>query len=243
MSSLLAADPGRPLLTFYDDASGERVELSVKTFANWVAKTANLIQDGLGAEHGQLLAVSLPTHWQGAVWLCAAWSCGLVVTFDEADLADADHAVVGPDGDPAERAGGSTVVVSLRPMGAALVAPPKGVLDFAAEVLAYPDDFFPDTEVTAESPALQSADGISSHEQLLEHGTAVAARLGLGAAPRLLTDANPCSWDGYGVALLAPLVSGGAVVLVRDLDPAQLGARAAQERVTARWLGSENAAH
>ena len=40
LRSALAADPGRPLVTFYDDATGERVELSVATFANWVAKTA-----------------------------------------------------------------------------------------------------------------------------------------------------------------------------------------------------------
>src|SRR5579859_6537412 len=42
LRSLLEADPARPLITFYDDATGERVELSVKTFDNWVAKTANL---------------------------------------------------------------------------------------------------------------------------------------------------------------------------------------------------------
>src|SRR5690606_33707705 len=50
LSSALAADPGRPLVTFYDDATGERVELSVATFAYWVAKTANLLQDELSAE-------------------------------------------------------------------------------------------------------------------------------------------------------------------------------------------------
>src|SRR3546814_13660057 len=41
----LAADPGQPLVTFYDDTSGERTELSVKTYANWVSKTANLYVD------------------------------------------------------------------------------------------------------------------------------------------------------------------------------------------------------
>ena len=49
LRSALAADPARPLVTFYDDATGERVELSVATFANWVAKTANLLQDELAA--------------------------------------------------------------------------------------------------------------------------------------------------------------------------------------------------
>ena len=36
---------GRPVVTFYDDATGERVELSAATYANWVAKTAGLLQD------------------------------------------------------------------------------------------------------------------------------------------------------------------------------------------------------
>ena len=44
-----APTPARPLVTFYDDATGERVELSVATYANWVAKTAGLAQDELDA--------------------------------------------------------------------------------------------------------------------------------------------------------------------------------------------------
>ena len=39
----LRADSSRPLITFYDDATGERVELSVTTYANWVAKVASLL--------------------------------------------------------------------------------------------------------------------------------------------------------------------------------------------------------
>src|SRR5581483_10873997 len=48
-SELLAAevarDGARPLFTFYDDATGARVELSVATTANWVAKTAGFLID------------------------------------------------------------------------------------------------------------------------------------------------------------------------------------------------------
>jgi uncharacterized protein (TIGR03089 family) len=43
LTSQLRADAGRPLVTFYDDATGERVELSVTTYANWVAKVASLL--------------------------------------------------------------------------------------------------------------------------------------------------------------------------------------------------------
>src|SRR5688572_3007266 len=41
-ASAVAVDPTRPLLTWYDDATGERTELSGATLDNWVAKTANL---------------------------------------------------------------------------------------------------------------------------------------------------------------------------------------------------------
>src|SRR5262245_66226190 len=49
---LAAADPTRPLLTWYDDTTGERTELSGATLGNWVAKTANLLVDGVGAGPG-----------------------------------------------------------------------------------------------------------------------------------------------------------------------------------------------
>ena len=38
LAAQLRRDPGRPLLTFYDHATDERVELSVTTYANWVSK-------------------------------------------------------------------------------------------------------------------------------------------------------------------------------------------------------------
>ena len=68
-------DPASPLLTFYDDASGDRTELSGATLDNWVSKTANLLVDGLGLGPGDVAAVLLPPHWQTA----AAKACGIVV--------------------------------------------------------------------------------------------------------------------------------------------------------------------
>ncbi|MFD0786819.1 TIGR03089 family protein, partial [Micromonospora azadirachtae] len=56
----IAPDPTRPLLTWYDDASGERTELSGATLANWVAKTANLLVDGAAVGPDDTAAVLLP---------------------------------------------------------------------------------------------------------------------------------------------------------------------------------------
>ena len=62
LRSELDRDPARPLLTYYDDATGERIELSVATFDNWVAKTAGLLRDGMGAQPGDRVALALASH-------------------------------------------------------------------------------------------------------------------------------------------------------------------------------------
>ncbi|HET6729744.1 MAG TPA: TIGR03089 family protein, partial [Jiangellaceae bacterium] len=67
LRSVLARDGARPLLTYYDDATRERVELSVTTFDNWVSKTAGLLRDGLDVAPGDRVALLLPAHWQSLV--------------------------------------------------------------------------------------------------------------------------------------------------------------------------------
>ena len=44
-----------PLITFYDDADGTRVELSAATVANWAAKTANWLHDECDLQPGDRL--------------------------------------------------------------------------------------------------------------------------------------------------------------------------------------------
>src|SRR5439155_75514 len=86
--AVVAADPTRPLLTWYDDATGERTELSGATLDNWVAKTANLLVDGCGLGPGDRAAVLLPPHWQTAAVLLGCWSAGLDVAFSGPGPAD-----------------------------------------------------------------------------------------------------------------------------------------------------------
>lgn len=118
----LAADPGRPLITFYDDATGERTELSVKTYANWVSKTANLFVEELMLDPGDDVRVDLPPHWLGTVFLGALLTCGLGL--DE----EAPVAIVGPDG--LDRPAATTMAVSLLPFATRFRDPlPPGVLD------------------------------------------------------------------------------------------------------------------
>lgn len=229
LAEQLRGDAGRPLVTFYDDATGERVELSVTTYANWVAKTAGLLQDELGVERGGLALVDLPTHWLGPVWLGAAWTLGLAVTDDPARVGDADVVVCGPDGVEkyADAAAGVPVVaLSLRPLGAPFTeALPPGVVDYAAVVLGQPDAFaaYDPTQHTDE--AWRGEDS-PTQQQLLER---TADGGGFPPAGRLLTDANPCSADGL-ETLLGPMLAGGGTVWVRNADAGSWERRAEAER-------------
>ena len=79
LARVLQKAPAAPLITQYDDATDERIELSAATLANWVAKTANLLQDEFDVGPGSAVAVALPVHWQTAAVLLAVWSCGATV--------------------------------------------------------------------------------------------------------------------------------------------------------------------
>jgi uncharacterized protein (TIGR03089 family) len=226
LAAALGADPARPLLTFHDHADGQRVELSVATFANWVAKTANLVRDELDAQPGDVLSVRLPLHWQAAVWLQAGWATGLVVSLDPD--ATADVTVVSHD--DVREGDGSVVSLGLAPMG--LPRPDRspatpGALDYDREIHAHGDRF---------DGAAPAADAVA----LVEHGEAttgatLAAEATTAPPPggALLVTGDLTTRDAVLAGLLVPLASGVTSVLVRHADPEGLGAIVAQERVVA----------
>ncbi|MFF8728329.1 TIGR03089 family protein [Streptomyces sp. NPDC015171] len=237
LTSALAADPGRPLVTFYDDATGERVELSVATFANWVAKTANLLQGDLSAEPGDRVALLLPAHWQTAVWLLACSSVGAIADVG-GDPAAADIVVSGPDTlDAALACSGERVALALRPLGGRFPQPPAGFLDYAVEVPGQGDRFAPFAPVDAEEPALIVAGREFSGAEVVERAAAQAPSLELtGPASRMLSALPYDTWEGLGAGLFSPLAVGGSVVLCRHLerlDEEGLAKRIESERVTA----------
>lgn len=132
---------GAPLLTHYRPASGERVELSATSLANWADKAANLL-DGLGVDEGSEVAlpvlVERPASWMGLVLPLACWQRGVgvrVVPREEAS--GADLVVIGPDA-PGP-VGFETLACSLHPWGLALPGMPDGVTDFSSSAMAEPD--------------------------------------------------------------------------------------------------------
>ncbi|MGZ4426818.1 MAG: TIGR03089 family protein [Nocardioidaceae bacterium] len=227
-----SADPARPLVTFYDDATGERVELSATTYLNWVCKTAGLVQDELDVERGGLVLVDLPTHWLGAVWLGAAWAMGLCVTDDPGLAAEADLVVCGPAGVPAYAAQAGRVPVvalSLRPLGGRFTEPlPDGVTDYGAVVLAQPDAFTPYDPPAPDDAAWRDGRGVLSQDEVLH----AADPTGLTPDGRLLTDANPCTRDGL-ATLVAPVAHGAGTVWVANATDEGWPRKRDAERVTA----------
>ncbi|WP_448626995.1 TIGR03089 family protein [Geodermatophilus sp. URMC 64] len=245
LESAVRRDPAAPLLTYYDDAAGERVELSATTLANWVAKTANLLQEEFDVGPGSTVALALPVHWQTAAVLLAAWSCGATVldapAEDEGGLAGADVVLVSQERLVAveeELAGAELLGLSLHPLGLGMNGYAGQARDFALEVRAAGDLFAPWTPPDASSPGLRAGGLELTLGGLAAAAAELAGRLGLAAGDRVLVDEATAAEAGPVAWLLAPLAAGASLVLCRHPDPAALAARAAAERVTAT-LGPE----
>ncbi|SHG86374.1 TIGR03089 family protein [Geodermatophilus nigrescens] len=239
LAAALRRDPSAPLVTAYDDATGERVELSATTLANWVAKTANLLQDEFDVGPGSTVAVALPVHWQTAAVLLGVWSCGAAVLdtaaeddgrLDAADVVLAAHDRLAPleEQDLPDLMG-----LSLHPLGMGMTGYAGPARDFALEVRGHGDVFTPYQQPDPASPGL-SAGGLQlSLGALAGAAEELAGRLGLAAGDRVLVDERTAEEAGPVAWLLAPLAAGASLVLVRHPDPAALRGRAEAERVTA----------
>jgi uncharacterized protein (TIGR03089 family) len=228
----LRANPGRPLITFYDESTGERVELSVTTYANWVAKASSLLVEEHGLERGQRLRIDLPPHWLSLVFLGAAWNTGLIVTDGE----DPDAVVCGPDSlanwapTAARRA---TFACSLLPLGVRFREPlPADVHDVGVEVWGQPDGWAPWDPPVADDAATEWAGEITTQGQMW----AAAAGASLSSGDRLVSEVDPASPPGT-PSFCEPLANGGSLVLVTHADHDRLEAIAVAERATGgRWV-------
>jgi len=221
----MAANPAGPRITYYDDAIGERIELSTATLANWAAKTANLLRDELGAEPGSRVAPMLPAHWQTAAVLFGIWwiGCEVVLTGGDAEIAlctadrfDQAEAAVGM---------GEVAVLSLDPFGKAVPDLPVGVTDYATSVRAHGDQIVPERNP---GPALDGR----SVDDVLAAARASAASQELTAADWLLSTASWDTSEDLIDHLLAVYAAGASLVQVANPDPTLLDRRRESEKLT-----------
>lgn len=245
LASLLAGDPGRPLVTFYDDATGERVELSVVTWANWVAKAASLLTEECDLERGAVLRLDLPPHWLSTVFAAAAWSAGIAVAPTDLDhhlvedpgAALPDVVVCGPDGLGRWAPHADDVVVlacALLPLGVRFTDPlPAGVLDVGVGIWSQPDAFVADEPPTPEDAAVVGHGPATTQGDLLAAASASAL---VADGDRVLTTHDLGGAPGLEL-LAAVLARRASLVLVTGLGAegdARLDALAEAERATRR---------
>lgn len=226
LARMLAADPGRPRLTWYDDepgpTNGERIELSAKVLANWVAKAANLLQDDAAAEPGTTVGLDLPTHWRSVYWALATWAVGATV-LTGADALTADVLVTAIP-DRAAAHGGDAILVSLPALARshpdASQAP--AAVDEARELPTHGDRFTPLAEAEPGDVALV-ADGTPTR-----YGALVVREDGWGERPRVAVTGALADAVRH---VLSAWAADGSAVLSRGpaRDP---GARLASEGVT-----------
>jgi len=224
LDPMLRADPVGPRITYYDDATGERIELSAVTLANWAAKTGNLLRDELAAGPASRVAVSLPAHWQTAAVLFGVWWIGAEVVLD-GSAADVALCTVDRIDDADATGAGEVAVLSLDPFGRPAPDLPVGVTDYATAVRVHGDQIVSERNP---GPALAGR----SVDEVLAACQDSASTRGLTAGDRVLSTA---SWDGPDdliESLLTVLAVGGSLVQVANPDQAALPRRIATEKVT-----------
>ncbi|MEV0434452.1 TIGR03089 family protein [Nocardia sp. NPDC050413] len=224
LDPILERDPAGPRVTWYDDATGARIELSGLTLANWAAKTANLIRDEFALTPGARVAVLLPAHWQTAAVLLGCWWAGTEVVLSPDP--DADLALVTPDRLDDADGVDEVAVLSLDAMGTPVRDLPVGVTDFATAVRVHGDQFLPGGFRAA-------LDGMSVGE-VLDAAKKSAALQGISAGDRVLSSAPWDTADELIDGYLAVLGAGASLVQVVNPDATATEHRAETERVTVR---------
>ncbi|GAA5194673.1 TIGR03089 family protein [Rugosimonospora acidiphila] len=237
MTQSLAPSAVDTLITYYDDATGERVALTAGELGGWTAATAALLTDGCGLGPGGQAGVLLPPHWQTATVLLGAWAAGVEVSFRRWATAG-----LAPAGDPLDvtfvelrrvgswldevPSGRHQFVLGLAPGGAPLSRAPEGYQDYARAVRSYLGTAPPATSIDLSGRA--TVDG-TTYAQYGALAAEVAQLRGIGPGDRVLIDAaaseEPRIW-------LAPLFAGASLVLCANLDRSRLDERIAAERVT-----------
>ena len=227
LAALTRTDATAPRLTFYDDGTGERIELSATTLSRWGAKAAGLLRDDADAGPGTSLGLDLPAHWRATYWAVAGWSVGaLVLVGPSAGAAD-----VVVTTDPALAAsvvadGRYAVLVTLAALARSHPDTPAGVVDEARELASYPDRFHAPPPGGTE-PAWRITDGGPEEAGDTAYGELVdPSRHSRGCRAVLPDRLAPMLREALDVWAVD-----GSVVLVHDGRDAQTD-RLAAERVT-----------
>lgn len=227
LDPILGRDPAGPRVTWYDDESGARIELSALTLANWAAKTANLIRDEFGVLPGSRVCVLLPAHWQTAAVLLGCWWAGVEVVLEPDP--DSDLALITADRLDEAADAPEVAVLSLDAFGRPAEGLPVGVTDYATSVRVHGDQFRPDP-----APAGAAALNGRTVAEVLADAAESVSRQGFSVTDRVLSTTDWGTADEVVDGLVAVLSAGASLVQVTNPDADRMDRRAESERVTAR---------
>lgn len=256
-----------PYVTFYDDDSGERTELSYATFDNWASKTANLLVEELEVSPGDRVATVLGNHWTTIVVTFACWKVGASVVPVDADgpfletvgvlaASGARTAFVREDllDDLADLRGRSSVeqvvLVGMGPAARLLAThldTSGDTLGYAEEVLAFGDEYHdPDVGLDDDALVVYSPGGgeHGAGVRLTQRNVLAAADAmvgwGLGPHDRLLVAQPLQVADALGLVMVGAFAAGASLVLTRVFDAERFWSLTSQERVTLGVLTPRN---
>ncbi len=186
-------DPQRPFITTNFIDTG-RIELSVTTFLNGAAKSANALRDVIDVESGTAVHVDLGWSWQQAVWQAGALISGndLVIQNPEVRIVPAGQSETAGPGD----AFGISIDGWGRPQGC------EG--EITAEVQGQPDGWMYPEFFEQQRDVIELA-----RQWGLERGVSSGARIGIDTRQ---TEPN------IFIPFLLPLVFAGSIVLSDNLD-------------------------
>jgi hypothetical protein len=253
-------DVSETLVTYRDEATGDRVGLAAADVAEWTAATASLLTSECGLGPGARVAVLLPPHWQTAVVLLGAWSAGIEVSFrgwataglspagPEVDASFVAFSRIGSwlDSVPSARhqfalfrpgapgAGRPDRTAARRPGGARTASHNSGLSDIPDGYRDFLAAVQPHLGAAAPRFAAGAGDAAGADGTTFgEYGALaaeIAARNGIRAGDRVLVDVSTSEQPL--TWLLAPLSVGASVVLGDNIDPVRLDALIASEKIT-----------
>lgn len=186
-------DPQRPFITTNFTDTG-RIELSVTTFLNGAAKSANALRDVIEVEPGTAVQIDLGWTWQQAVW-----QAGALISGNELVVQNPEVRIV-PAGQSGETGSGDVFGISTDGWGR-----PQGCEgEITAEVLGQPDGWMYPEFFEQQQEIIESA-----RQWGLERGVSSGARIGIDTRN---TEPN------IFIPFLLPLIFSGSVVLSDNID-------------------------
>ena len=186
-------DPQRPFITTNFTHTG-RIELSVTTFVNGAAKSANALRDVIDAEPGTRVQVDLGWTWQQAVW-----QAGALISGNEL-VTQSPEVMIVAAGQPGQMGSAEVFGISTDGWGR-----PQGCEgEITAEVQGQPDGWMYPEFFESQLELIRQV-----HQWGVDRGVGVGARIGVDTGR---------TKENVFIPFLLPLVFAGSIVLSDTLD-------------------------